>query len=192
MNNFQIHRGRNFRTEDGQKAPDAIHHLNRVGAGLALDGEHDGAVVVHPGPDLVVFHVVQNFAQFLQTHRIAVAVSDDHAPVLGRIRQLTGGFDGEGLLGAVQFSGGKVAVVGLDGGLYFVDADAARGQAVRIQLDADRVFLAAEHLHLRYAADGGDALRHHSFGVLIHGVDGQRGRTEAQEESPADRTDSPC
>ena len=75
-----------------------------------------------------------------------------------------------------SFPVGRLLLFGLDRVLYFVDADAAGRQAVGIQLDADRVFLAAENLHLRYAADGGDALRHYSLGILIHGVDGQRSR----------------
>ncbi len=37
VNHFQIHRRRNFGAEDRQQAPDAVHHLNRVGSRLALD-----------------------------------------------------------------------------------------------------------------------------------------------------------
>ena len=44
VDHFQVHRGRNFRTEDRQKTPDVVHHLNRVGARLALHGEQDRTV----------------------------------------------------------------------------------------------------------------------------------------------------
>ncbi len=149
--------------------------------GLALNRQNDGSLVVHPGPNLVIFHVVQHAAQFFQPHRIAVAVGDDHAPVLSGVGQLAGRLNGERLLVPIQFSGRKIAVVGHDGGLHFIDADAASGQRVRIQLNAHRVFLAAENIHLRYAGNGGDALRHHGLGVFIHRVNRQRIRAETEE-----------
>ena len=51
--------------------------------------------------------------------------------------------------------------------LDFVDADLARGERVRIELRVHGVLLAAEHLHLRDAADHRDALRDARFGVLV-------------------------
>ena len=61
-----------------QQLFDVVHDLDRVRAGLALDGEHDGAGVVIPARHLVVLHAVGHVAQFLQTHRIAVAIRDNH------------------------------------------------------------------------------------------------------------------
>ena len=62
---------------------DAVGNGDGVGAGLALDGEDDGAAVelvfVEPGGGLVVFHAVDDGAEFIQPHRRAVAVGDDHA-----------------------------------------------------------------------------------------------------------------
>ena len=52
-------------------------------------------------------------------------------------------------------------------GLNFVDADLARGQRMRIELHVHRVLLRAQHLHLRDAADHGDALRDARFGVFV-------------------------
>ena len=67
-------------------------------------------------------------------------------------RQLAGGLNRERLFGAVELAGGHVAVVALDRRLHVVHADAAAGERVGIQLDAYRVFLPAEDLHLRDAA----------------------------------------
>ncbi len=83
---------------------------------------------------------------------------------------------------AVELAGGQIDVVGVDGGLDFVDADAAAGQCIGIDLDAHRVFLRAEDLHLRDAADRGDALRHHGFGEFVDCVDGQRGGAEPRKK----------
>ena len=184
VNHFQFDGGRYFGAKDRQQTSHAIHHFHRVGAGLALNRQDDGSTVVHPGPNLVVFHVVQHAAKFFQPHRIAVAVGDDHAAVLGGVRQLAGRLDGKGLLVPIQFPGRKIAVVGYDGGLHFIDADAARRQRVRIQLNAHCIFLPSENIHLRYAGNGGDALRHHRLGVLIHRVNRQRIRAQTQENNP--------
>ena len=61
-----------------------------------------------------------------------------------------------------------------DGLLHFVDADAARRQLVGIHLHAHGVFLLAEDLHARNAADHGDALRQQRLGVLVDRVERQR------------------
>ena len=63
-----------------------------------------------------------------------------------------------------------------------VDADAARGQRVRIDLHAHRVLLLAEHLHLRDAVDRRDALREIGLGVLVDRRERQRRRGEREEE----------
>ena len=51
---------------------------------------------------------------------------------------------------------------------------------VRVELDAHRVLLRAEDLHLGHAADRGDALRQDGLGVLVHRVQRQRRRAQRQ------------
>ena len=46
---------------------------------------------------------------------------------------------------------GVIVLACADRGLHFVDTDVARGERIGIDLDAHRVFLAAEDLHLRDA-----------------------------------------
>ena len=74
--------------EQRQQVLDAVGDLDGVGAGLALDGENDGAAVafvrVEPGRGLIVFHAVDDVAEFFQPHRRAAAVGDHHGPVLRR------------------------------------------------------------------------------------------------------------
>ena len=61
--------GRNFLAELGQQALDIVHHLHGIGAGLPLDRQDDGALVVVPGDDLVVIDAVDDVAEFFQPHR---------------------------------------------------------------------------------------------------------------------------
>jgi hypothetical protein len=53
---------------------------------------------------------------------------------------------------------------------------------MRIHLDMNRIFLGAEHLYLRHAADLGYALGDPCFGVFIERVEGQRRRSQRQVE----------
>ena len=54
---------------------------------------------------------------------------------------------------------GRFTLRVLHRGVYFIDANLPRGQRLRIKLDAHRVFLRTEHLHLRHALDHRNALR---------------------------------
>ncbi len=112
----------------GIKALDVVDYLDGVGAGLALDGQHHGAVDALGGPEpaggLVVFDAVDHFPQLGQTHRVAVAIGDDQRPVILGPPQLSIGIvDRERLVRAVEGAGGLVDVALLDGGYNFVDAD---------------------------------------------------------------------
>ena len=84
-----------------------------------------------------------------------------------RVVQLPGGLHREHAVLAVQRAGGQVDVRLRHRLLDLVDADAARGERVRVDLHAHRVLLLAEHLHLRHAADRRDALREVGLGVLV-------------------------
>ena len=113
----------------GSRSRDSPCHLYRVGAGLALDGQDDGALVDEPGRGLVVLHVVDDSAQLLETHRLAAAVGDDDWPVLGRAGR-AGRWPERctpwSAPRACRWGGSRSAL--LHGRRHLVDADAARGQ----------------------------------------------------------------
>ena len=111
VEDVQVDRGRQLLAELRAGALEhAVHHLDGVGAGLPLDGQHDRALVVEPAGDLVVLHAVDDAAELLQAHRRAVAIGDDHRAVGRRVDELAGGLHGEGLVRAVQRAGGQVDV----------------------------------------------------------------------------------
>ena len=166
---IQMDRLRDFLAKSRKQALDVVHHLDGVGAGLALNGQHHGVDPVVPGGHLVVLHAVDDLAQRLQPHRRAVAISDDERPVGGGVLELAVGLHDERLVRSEKSSGGQVDVGILDGVRHLIDADAARGQRLGIKLHPHRVFLRAIQLHLRHAGDHGDALRHQRVGVVIDG-----------------------
>ena len=71
--------------EDRQQVLDAVGDFDGVGAGLALNRENDRAaaalVRVEPRRRLVVFHAVDDVAQFFQAHRRAAAVRHHDRPI---------------------------------------------------------------------------------------------------------------
>ena len=77
-------------------------------------------------------------------------------------------------------AGGQVDVPVLQRGLDFVDADLVGGQQMRVHLHVHGVFLRAQHLHLRDAADHRDALGDARLGVFIQRPQRQVWRREAR------------
>ncbi len=51
---WSLMRRRHLRLKQRKPVADGVDHRNRVGARLLLDAQHDGAVIVEPGGDLVV------------------------------------------------------------------------------------------------------------------------------------------
>jgi len=166
-----VDRGRQLTFEDRQQTLDAVGDGDGVGAGLALNGQDDGAVavvvVVEPRGRLVVFHAVDDVAQLLQAHRGAAAIGHHHRPVLRGVHQLAAGHEGKGALRADDRSGGQIDVPVPQRGFDFIQPDLVGGQRVRVHLHVNRVFLRAQHLHLRHTTDGRDALRNAGFRVFI-------------------------
>jgi hypothetical protein len=130
--------------------------------------KHDAARVGEPGSHLVVLHAIDHASDFLQPHRIPIAIRHNHRAERFRIHQLPGGLYGVRLVRAPQRAGRVVDVVLLQGLLHLIDRDIPRCHQTRIELRADGVLLAAHDVHLRHAADHRNPLRHHRFGVLIH------------------------
>ena len=85
---------------------------------------------------------------------MAIARRDDQVAERSRIGELRARLDGEVLRLALDGADRRVDVGRGDGVLHLVDADPARGQGVRVELDAHGVALAAEDLDLADALDG--------------------------------------
>jgi hypothetical protein len=73
-----VHAGRQLRLELRQQVLHGIGHRDRVGAGLALDAERDGALCspprVEPGRRVRILGAVDDRAERVEAHRRAVAV----------------------------------------------------------------------------------------------------------------------
>ena len=98
VEHVEVDRRRQLRPEGGQELLDRVDHLDGVGAGLALDGEDDGALVVVPARHLVRLHAVDDAAELLEPHRRAVAVGDDQRAIGGGVGELPARLDAEGLV----------------------------------------------------------------------------------------------
>ena len=85
-------------------------------------------------------------------------------------------------LRALEAAGRQIDIAGLGGGLDLVDADAAGGQRIGIELDAHGEFLRAEDIHLGHARQARDALGEHGLGIFVHLLQRQGGRAQRQEQ----------
>ena len=122
---------------------------------------------VVPAGRLVVLDRIDHPREVAQPHRPAVARGDDDVAEAGRIGELRLRLDGQLLARPLDGADRRVGVGGRDRGLDLVDADAARRQRVRIELDAHGIFLAAEDLHLADAVDGRQGRRDHLLGERV-------------------------
>ena len=110
-------------------ALDALDGLDHVGAGLALDVDHDRRMAVVPAADLVVLEPVDDVGDVLEQHRGAVAIGDhDVAVGLGR-HDLVVARDGVGLVGAVERALRAGRIGAHDRRAHVFEADAVVGRA---------------------------------------------------------------
>ena len=83
--------------KSGRRFFDAVGDRDGVGAGLALDGQDDGAravlMRVEPGGGLIVFDAIDDLAELFKAHGRAIAIGDHDGPVHGR-RRATGRWPG--------------------------------------------------------------------------------------------------
>ena len=124
---------------------------DRVGVGLALDREHDGALVVEPARDLVVLDAVDDAGDLVELDRRAVALGHDDVAVVRRMRHRAGGGQRHVLLRSGQDADRRVGIGLGNDGADVVERDVARGRRHRIDLDANGEFLRAVDQHLRDA-----------------------------------------
>ncbi len=115
---------------------DRIDHADCVGAGLALDGEHDGALAIVPARHLVIGDAVDGAPDILDAHRRAVAEGHDLPLELRSILHLPGGVNECRLRRTVERSGGRIGIGICRCGRHLIDANIARGEFGRIDLDS--------------------------------------------------------
>ena len=122
-----------------------------------------------PGGGLVVLDAVDDAADVPQADGLAVAIGHDQRPVGGGVVSWPLAWTRGRLVRAVQHARGQVDVALGDGAGHLVDAEALRGQRLRVHLDADGVLLRAVDLHLGHAVDHRDALGHQRLAVFVQG-----------------------
>ena len=123
-----------------------------------------GQQLVSPAPD--------RLADIANAHRRAVAIGDDQLCILLRLQELVVGVEREGLPRAVERALRQIDIGLAEHGAHVLQADAARRQRLRIDLDPDRRLLLAADADLAHTGDLRD-LRQQD--VLRIGIDrGQR------------------
>ncbi len=137
--------GRHRALQLRQLGLDALDGLDHVGAGLALDVDHDRRVALIPAADLAVLQAVDDVGDVAQQHRRAVAIGHDDVAIGGRRRDLVVGRDGVGLVGAVERALGAGHVSCDDDVAQVFERDAVVGEPREIGLDAHRRLDVALH-----------------------------------------------
>ena len=122
----------------GSSLLDALHGLDHIGAGLALDVDDDGGIALVPAADLVVLQAVDDVGDVLEQHRRAVAIGDDDVAIGVGGGDLVVGGDGVGLMRAVERAFGPGDIGGDDHVAHVLERDAVIGEPRQIGLDADR------------------------------------------------------
>ena len=144
--------------------------------------QDDGPLLVEPAGDQVVFRPVDRAADVADAHRRAVAVGDDQIGVIVGLEQLIVGVERVGLARAVERAFRQIDIRLAEHAADVLEADAARGQRLRIDLDADgRLLLAAD----ADEADAGylrDLLQQNVFRIGVD--DGQRQGVRGQRRAP--------
>src|SRR6266566_2109241 len=130
----------NGRGERGLELPEklfhAVHDGDDVCAGLALNIENDGGILVGPGSLPGVFHAIDNRGDVGQPYRSAVAVRDDERAVTVAGNKLIVRADGVGLMEAVEGALGHVDVGLAQRGAQILETQTVRSQRRGIGLDA--------------------------------------------------------
>jgi len=160
---FQVHGAGHGGPQAREFCLDFFGHERGVGPDLFAHA-HDQARVPFavleigpPGP--VVLYPVDRSPKILYPQGIAVLVGDDERVELPGAAQLAVGVQGVGGPGAVEGSHGHVHVAFLERLGHLVDADAAVGEALGVDLDPDGVPLGRDRVHEGHAIDGGEIAR---------------------------------
>ena len=175
------HRRRQLCANRREQCLDIVDHLHDVRSRLLLDHQADVPHALIPAGGLVLLDAVVHARHVSEPHGVAISVRDHHRGVRRRIQELAVGEHREDTIAAGHRAGRQVDVRRLHRGDDLIDADAVRRELPRIDVDADRVFLRSEHVHLRNAVHHGDALRDVGIGVLIHRRERKRWRPHDEQ-----------
>ena len=139
-----------------QHGLDAVDHLDRVGVGLALDGQRDRALAVEPAGRLACLEAVLTSRDVAQPDRVAVAGGDDQVGELGGVGSWRVRLQGQRLARALERADRRVGVRRRSASWQLVEADVARRQRVGSSGRAPRS-ASAEDLDLRRRRRGSTA-----------------------------------
>ena len=160
-------------------AADRIDDRHGIGVGLALNGEHDRAVVIEPACDLVVLDAVHDASNRLEMNRRAVAVGDHDLAVLLGLGHGARGRERHALLGSVESADRRIGVRLGNDGANVLERDVARSRGDGIDLDAYGEFLRAVDQYLRDAGKLRDLLGERDLTVFVDDRQRKSGRIQA-------------
>jgi hypothetical protein len=182
---LDAHRLRQLRDEARERRLDRVDRGHGVGVGLALDGQRDRALVVHPARGLDVLDAVLDVGHVLEAHRVAVGQRrDDELGELRRARELLVGLDGERLALALERSHGRVGVGGLERRGHIVHREVARGESVGAHANAHREALLPVHVDLR---DAGQRRKRGGDEVVAEGIQVRQRHRRRRDRHEHDR-----
>ena len=165
--------GRQRGAELGQELLDAVHHVDDIGARLALDVHDHRRLVVHPRRLLHVLGAVHHVGDVGEAHGGAVLVGDDEGAVLGGREELIVGADAERLPRPFEAALGLVHVGLAEHRAHVLEAEAVGRELRRVHLHADGRLLAAADRHQADARELGDLLRQVGIGEVLDLGEGQ-------------------
>ena len=157
-----------------------IGRLDDVGPRLPLDVEDDGALLAGPAGELRVLHAVDHLADLVEADGRAVLVGDDERPERGGLPQLVVGGQHEILPRPIEVAFGLIDVGLREDGAHVFQRQP--GQSFGIDLHAHGRLLAAIDRHQAHAENLRDLLRQDGVGGVIHLIERQRVRADAEGE----------
>src|SRR5579863_4953711 len=169
--------------QERHEAADAVHHLNDVGAGLALDVDNDGGLIVYPCGLPQILGSVDYIRNVGKSHGSAVAVGDDDRAKSGAGQKLVVGIDLIILARAVEIPLRRVEAGLLDRRADVLQVDAVGGERRRIHLDAHGGFLAAADADEADARQLGDFLREARVGQVLNLRKRESVRSKSEREN---------
>ena len=171
---------------------DPVYGRDDVGTGLPLDGEDDRPLLVHPAGEQVVLRRRDRLADIAHADRRAVLISNDQIVVrLGR-QQLIVRVERIRLLLAIQRAFRKVDIGLPQDGAHGLEAEAARGQRLRVDLDANCRLLLAADADEADPRNLRDLLQQYILGIRIDRGEGYRvGGDRQHQDRRVRRVDLP-
>ena len=143
---------RQGRLETRQRLLDGVHHVDDIGARLALNIEDDRGLRARPGGKLFILGALGDRGNVVEPDRGAVPIADDEVAIVRDAVQLIIGVDRISPFRAVEASLGTIDIGVGDRGAQIIEVEAVGRDRARIDFDAHRRPLAARKT---YDADAG-------------------------------------